>query len=90
MILFSSHLETTNHNKRFLNVKQSSTLTKVFCYQKVIQNDYNKNLVTFPARPLLSPDAKDFIRACLIYRKEDRADIFTLASHSYLKENGFI
>jgi len=45
----------------------------------------NANEVTFPARPLLSPDAKDFIRACLIYRKEDRADIFTLASHSYLK-----
>ena len=38
----------------------------------------------------MSPDAKDFIRACLIYRKEDRADIFTLASHSYLKEKGFI
>ena len=46
----------------------------------------NANEVHFPSKPLLSQDAKDFIRSCLIYRKEDRADIFSLASHHYLKE----
>jgi tousled-like kinase len=55
--------------------------------QEILENKtiVNANEVHFPSKPLLSQDAKDFIRSCLIYRKEDRADIFSLASHHYLK-----
>ena len=55
--------------------------------QQILENKtiVNATEVNFPPKPSLSQDAKDFIRSCLIYRKEDRADIFALASHHYFK-----
>lgn len=55
--------------------------------QQILENKtiVNATEVNFPAKPLLSQDAKDFIRSCLIYRKDDRSDIFALASHHYFK-----
>lgn len=55
--------------------------------QQILENKtiVNATEVHFPLKPLLSQDAKDFIRSCLIYRKDDRADIFSLASHHYFK-----
>lgn len=55
--------------------------------QQILENKtiVNATEVNFPPKPTLSQDAKDFIRSCLIYRKEDRADIFALASHHYFK-----
>lgn len=55
--------------------------------QQILENKtiVNATEVHFPQKPILSQDAKDFIRSCLIYRKEDRADIFSLASHHYFK-----
>ncbi|XP_065312922.1 serine/threonine-protein kinase tousled-like 2 [Gordionus sp. m RMFG-2023] len=41
--------------------------------------------VEFPNKPLVSAEAKAFIRKCLQYRKEDRANIFDLAIDDYLK-----
>jgi len=41
--------------------------------------------VEFPAKPVVSSEAKAFIRSCLQYRKEDRVDVFTLSEMEYLK-----
>jgi len=41
--------------------------------------------VVFPNKPTVSADAKSFIRSCLMYHKEKRADVFQLANHNYLK-----
>lgn len=41
--------------------------------------------VEFPAKPVVSSEAKNFIRRCLIYRKEERADVLTLCEDPYLK-----
>jgi len=41
--------------------------------------------VQFPTKPTVSPEAKNFIRRCLAYRKEDRDDVLTLARHEYLQ-----
>ncbi|XP_067020396.1 serine/threonine-protein kinase tousled-like 1 isoform X2 [Acropora muricata] len=41
--------------------------------------------VEFPAKPVVSNEAKNFIRRCLVYRKEERADVLTLCEDSYLK-----
>ena len=38
----------------------------------------------FPARPAVSAEAKDFIRACLSYRPEERLDVEEAAAHPYL------
>ncbi|XP_077514775.1 tousled-like kinase isoform X15 [Amblyomma americanum] len=43
--------------------------------------------VEFPAKPAVSNEAKQFIRRCLQYRKEDRIDVFSLSSEEYLKPN---
>ncbi|XP_067127400.1 serine/threonine-protein kinase tousled-like 2 isoform X3 [Centruroides vittatus] len=43
--------------------------------------------VEFPPKPAVSGEAKQFIRRCLQYRKEDRIDVFSLASEEYLKPN---
>lgn len=40
--------------------------------------------VTFPTKPTVSNEAKSFIKRCLMYHKEERADVFALASHQYL------
>lgn len=37
--------------------------------------------VHFPSKPQVSPAAQDFIRRCLQYRKEDRADVHELKNH---------
>ena len=41
--------------------------------------------VVFPDKPPISKEAKDFIKRCLTYRKEERPDILTLSTDSYLK-----
>lgn len=41
--------------------------------------------VQFPTKPAVSSEAKNFIRRCLAYRKEDRDDVLTLARHEYLQ-----
>lgn len=43
--------------------------------------------VEFPAKPAVSNEAKQFIRRCLQYRKEDRIDVFSLSNEEYLKPN---
>ncbi|XP_045612072.1 serine/threonine-protein kinase tousled-like 2 isoform X6 [Procambarus clarkii] len=40
--------------------------------------------VQFPPKPVVSNEAKQFIRCCLAYRKEDRNDVLTLSSNPYL------
>ncbi|KAA0189851.1 hypothetical protein HAZT_HAZT006033 [Hyalella azteca] len=40
--------------------------------------------VQFPPKPLVSNEAKQFIRSCLAYRKEDRSEVMNLASSPYL------
>jgi len=42
--------------------------------------------VEFPAKPHVSPEAKSFIRRCLEYRADLRADVLQLAEDSYLKQ----
>lgn len=44
--------------------------------------------VTFPAKPVVSNVAQDFIRRCLQYRKEERADIFELSKHELFRPRG--
>ena len=41
--------------------------------------------VEFPPKPLVSPEAKNFIRRCLTYKKDNRMDVITLANDEYLK-----
>lgn len=41
--------------------------------------------VEFPAKPVVSNEAKNFIKRCLVYRKEERADVLTLCEEPYLK-----
>jgi tousled-like kinase len=41
--------------------------------------------VEFPNKPPVSSEAKNFIRLCLTYRKEDRPDVLTLSQDDYLK-----
>ena len=41
--------------------------------------------VDFPSRPQVSNEAKNFIRACLRYKKEERPDVIQLSFHDYLK-----
>ncbi|XP_076327521.1 serine/threonine-protein kinase tousled-like 2 isoform X2 [Tachypleus tridentatus] len=43
--------------------------------------------VDFPAKPAVSNEAKQFIRRCLQYRKEDRIDVFGMANDDYFKPN---
>ncbi|KFD63048.1 hypothetical protein M514_11714 [Trichuris suis] len=45
----------------------------------------NATSVVFPAKPQVSNEAKDFICCCLQYSREDRADVFQLYNHEYLK-----
>lgn len=45
----------------------------------------NATEVQFSPKPVVSTEAKDFIRKCLVYRKEDRVDVLTLASDPYLQ-----
>ncbi|TKR67857.1 hypothetical protein L596_023941 [Steinernema carpocapsae] len=44
--------------------------------------------VFFPSKPPVSPAAQDFIRRCLQYRKEERADVHELARHELFRPRG--
>jgi tousled-like kinase len=41
--------------------------------------------VDFPPKPLVSNEAKSFIKRCLTYRKENRPDVLTLMDDHYLQ-----
>ncbi|KAK7110560.1 serine/threonine-protein kinase tousled-like 2 isoform X2 [Littorina saxatilis] len=41
--------------------------------------------VEFPAKPIVSQEAKNFIRKCLQYKKEMRPDVVQMANEDYLK-----
>ncbi|CAG7734829.1 unnamed protein product [Allacma fusca] len=41
--------------------------------------------VQFPNKPTVSSEAKQLIRLCLAYRKEDRCDVLQLAKNEYLQ-----
>lgn len=43
--------------------------------------------VSFPSKPQVSETAKSFIKACLAYEKDKRADVFQLYAHPYLQPN---
>jgi len=40
--------------------------------------------VQFPPKPPVTSEAKQFIRSCLAYRKEDRSEVMALAGNPYL------
>lgn len=60
------------------------TQQKILEYNTII----NAREVSFPVKPIVSPIAQDFIRRCLQYRKEDRADVFELARHELFRPRG--
>ncbi|CAB3979129.1 serine threonine- kinase tousled-like 2 isoform X4 [Paramuricea clavata] len=41
--------------------------------------------VEFPPKPSVSNEAKNFVRRCLEYNKDSRADVFAIAEDLYLK-----
>uniref|UniRef100_A0A672P539 non-specific serine/threonine protein kinase n=1 Tax=Sinocyclocheilus grahami TaxID=75366 RepID=A0A672P539_SINGR len=59
------------HNQSQQDILQENTILKA-------------TEVQFPPKPGVSPEAKAFIRRCLVYRKEDRIDVHQLASDPYL------
>eukprot|EP00887_Chlorella_sp_A99_P007155 scaffold2.g7155.t1 len=54
--------------------------------EQILRNEVmlNAREVTFPSKPSVSAEAKDFIRACLAYRQADRLDVAAAATHPYL------
>uniref|UniRef100_A0AC35U0C3 Protein kinase domain-containing protein n=1 Tax=Rhabditophanes sp. KR3021 TaxID=114890 RepID=A0AC35U0C3_9BILA len=44
--------------------------------------------VVFPNKPQISPQAQDFIKRCLQYRKEERADVQELVKHDLFRPRG--
>ncbi|PAV84329.1 hypothetical protein WR25_19432 [Diploscapter pachys] len=58
--------------------------------QKILELNtiVNAKEVAFPPKPQVSSVAQDFIRRCLQYRKEDRADVFELAKHELFRPRG--
>lgn len=60
--------------------------------QKILEHNtiINAREVSFPSKPQVTSAAQDFIRRCLQYRKEDRADVFELARHELFKPRGSI
>ncbi|XP_035254196.1 serine/threonine-protein kinase tousled-like 2 isoform X1 [Anguilla anguilla] len=59
------------HNQSQQDILQENTILKA-------------TEVQFPPKPVVSPEAKAFIRRCLVYRKEDRIDVLQLASDPFL------
>ncbi|XP_004348957.2 tousled-Like Kinase family member [Capsaspora owczarzaki ATCC 30864] len=55
--------------------------------QAILQNGtiLNARQVDFPAKPAVSQEAKDFLRRCLMYSKEQRPDVLTLLRDPYLQ-----
>lgn len=45
----------------------------------------NAKEVTFPAKPLITSEAKTFIKRCLTYNAKDRPDVIVLSEDEYLK-----
>lgn len=45
----------------------------------------NAKEVTFPAKPLITIEAKTFIKRCLTYNAKDRPDVIVLSEDEYLK-----
>lgn len=60
------------------------TQQKILEYNTIV----NAREVSFPSKPQVSSAAQDFIRRCLQYRKEDRADVFELARHELFRPRG--
>uniref|UniRef100_A0A8C2NHE7 non-specific serine/threonine protein kinase n=1 Tax=Capra hircus TaxID=9925 RepID=A0A8C2NHE7_CAPHI len=59
------------HNQSQQDILQENTILKATDVQ-------------FPVKPVVSSEAKAFIRRCLAYRKEDRFDVHQLANDPYL------
>uniref|UniRef100_A0A3B3D2B7 Tousled like kinase 1 n=1 Tax=Oryzias melastigma TaxID=30732 RepID=A0A3B3D2B7_ORYME len=59
------------HNQSQQDILQENTILKA-------------TEVQFPVKPVVSNEAKAFIRRCLAYRKEDRIDVHQLGSDLYL------
>ncbi|KAI4822832.1 hypothetical protein KUCAC02_008357 [Chaenocephalus aceratus] len=59
------------HNQSQQDILQENTILKATDVQ-------------FPPKPVVTPEAKAFIRRCLIYRKEDRIDVHQLSSDPFL------
>ncbi|XP_018424510.1 PREDICTED: serine/threonine-protein kinase tousled-like 2 isoform X2 [Nanorana parkeri] len=59
------------HNQSQQDILQENTILKA-------------TEVQFPPKPVVTTEAKAFIRRCLAYRKEDRIDVHQLASDPYL------
>ncbi|KAH7300249.1 hypothetical protein KP509_24G053200 [Ceratopteris richardii] len=54
--------------------------------EKILREDtiMKAHKVEFPSRPMVSSEAKDFIRKCLTYNQSDRPDVLTAAQDPYL------
>lgn len=54
--------------------------------EQLLRNEVmlNAKEVTFPNKPIVSSECKDFIRRCLAYKQEDRLDIHGAAAHQFL------
>ncbi|XP_075884226.1 serine/threonine-protein kinase tousled-like 2 isoform X2 [Nelusetta ayraudi] len=59
------------HNQSQQDILQENTILKA-------------TEVQFPPKPVVTTDAKAFIRRCLAYHKEDRVDVLQLASDPFL------
>ncbi|KAG7279098.1 hypothetical protein CRUP_004041 [Coryphaenoides rupestris] len=59
------------HNQSQQDILQENTILKA-------------TEVQFPPKPVVTPEAKAFIKRCLVYRKEDRIDVHQLASDLFL------
>ena len=66
------HFQPFGHNLSQASILEQNTIL-------------NATEVQFSPKPVVSPEAKDFIRRCLVYRKEERVDVLTLASDPYLQ-----
>ncbi|KAK9835820.1 hypothetical protein WJX74_008661 [Apatococcus lobatus] len=54
--------------------------------EAILQEDIilHAKSVSFPGKPAVSAEAKDFISRCLAYRQQDRLDVQAAASHPYM------
>nr|XP_061807290.1 serine/threonine-protein kinase tousled-like 2 isoform X2 [Nerophis lumbriciformis] len=59
------------HNQSQQDILQENTILKA-------------TEVQFPPKPVVTPEAKTFIRRCLAYHKEDRVDVLQLSREPYL------
>jgi tousled-like kinase len=64
--------------KPFGNSKSQQTILK----EATILNE--SHVLDFPTKPIVSHEAKDFIKRCLEYRKDKRPDVLTLAADAYI------